>query len=81
MKNKGCGWSIIYELTIELILSERVLIPKPNGDLRPLGIPSLYDRALQALFVIALEPEYEANFEENSYGFRPKFGKKVNETL
>lgn len=49
----------------------RIMIPKPNGGLRPLGIPIMYDRALQALFVMALEPEFEAIFEGNSYGFRP----------
>ena len=49
----------------------RVMIPKPKGGSRPLGIPTMYDRALQALFVMALEPEFEATFEENSYGFRP----------
>jgi RNA-directed DNA polymerase len=49
----------------------RVMIPKPKGDFRPLGIPTMYDRALQALFVMAFEPEFEATFEENSYGFRP----------
>ena len=49
----------------------RVMIPKPKGGYRPLGIPTMYDRALQALFVMALEPEFEATFEENSYGFRP----------
>ena len=47
------------------------MIRKPNGGFRPLGIPTIYDRALQALFVMALEPEFEAIFEENSYGFRP----------
>ena len=49
----------------------RVMIPKPKSGFRPLGIPTMYDRALQALFVMALEPEFEATFEKNSYGFRP----------
>ena len=50
----------------------RVWIPKPGTDEhRPLGIPTLPDRALQALVKLALEPEWEARFEPNSYGFRP----------
>jgi RNA-directed DNA polymerase len=50
-----------------------VWIPKPDseGEKRPLSIPTIYDRALQTLVKLTLEPEWEARFEENSFGFRP----------
>lgn len=73
--NMNANWKSIKQSILERSYNpapvRRVEIPKPNGGVRKLGIPTVVDRTLQQSIVQILTPVFEAEFQENSYGFRP----------